>query len=400
MPRLSLWKPTKGNDFKFMDNRVREMFVIGGTGINIHKYLGPVNQGDTKKADQPLYENQSVSNIQDLLFMENRDRKYEKDVSFMKGIYNVQDIDFDLSQFGLFLQNDTIFITFHLNDMVDILGRKLISGDVIELPHLKDDYALEDGETDKVYESLKRYYVIQDGSRASEGFSQTWYPHLWRVKCTPLVDAQEYRDIIGDITAGVDGTDDTLKSLLSDYSKNLEINDAIVQQAEAMAPYVQDVVDGRSGYDTTRFWIAPSEDDGSILLVTADEGEVTTDAGKESADVFYGMPIEKIDHYLSGDGIPPNGAPVLTLTSFPVTPVKGEYVLRVDYMPNRLYIFNGKKWVYVEDNVRMQITNYTDRYTYKTKNFNDKTSITLADGTKLDSKQSLSNVLRAREDEE
>ncbi len=400
MPRLSLWKPTKGNDFKFMDNRVREMFVIGGTGINIHKYLGPVNQGDTKKADQPLYENQSVSNIQDLLFMENRDRKYEKDVSFMKGIYNVQDIDFDLSQFGLFLQNDTIFITFHLNDMVDILGRKLISGDVIELPHLKDDYALEDGETDKVYESLKRYYVIQDGSRASEGFSQTWYPHLWRVKCTPLVDAQEYRDIIGDITAGVDGTDDTLKSLLSDYSKNLEINDAIVQQAEAMAPYVQDVVDGRSGYDTTRFWIAPAEEDGSILLVTADEGEVTTDAGKESADVFYGMPVEKIDHYLSGDGIPPNGAPVLTLTSFPATPVKGEYVLRVDYMPNRLYIFNGKKWVYVEDNVRMQITNYTDRYTYKTKNFNDKTSITLADGTKLDSKQSLSNVLRAREDEE
>ncbi len=181
---------------------------------------------------------------------------------------------------------------------------------------------------------------------------------------------------------------------------DLEINDAIVQQAEAMAPYVQDVVDGRSGYDTTRFWIAPAEEDGSILLVTADEGEVTTDAGKESADVFYGMPVEKIDHYLSGDGIPPNGAPVLTLTSFPATPVKGEYVLRVDYMPNRLYIFNGKKWVYVEDNVRMQITNYTDRYTYKTKNFNDKTSITLADGTKLDSKQSLSNVLRAREDEE
>lgn len=400
MPRLSLWKPTKGNDFKFMDNRIREMFVIGGTGINIHKYLGPVSQGNTNTADQPLYENQSVSNIQDLLFMENRDRKYDKDVTFMKGIYNVQDVDFDLSQFGLFLQNDTIFITFHLNDMVDILGRKIISGDVIELPHLKDDYALEDGETDKVYESLKRYYVVQDGNRASEGFSQTWYPHLWRVKCTPLVDAQEYRDIIGDITSGVSGDDDTLKNILSDYSKNLEINDAIVQQAEAMAPYLQDVADGRSGYDTTRFWIAPSEEDGSILLVTADDSSLAADAEKESADVFYGMPEEKISHYLAGDGVPPNGAPATPLTSFPATPVKGEYVLRVDYMPNRLYIFNGKKWVYVEDNVRMQITNYTDRYTYRTKTFNDKTSITLADGSKVDSRQSLSNVLRAREDEE
>jgi len=400
MPRLSLWKPTKGNDFKFMDNRIREQFIIGGTGVNVHKYLGPVNQGNTKKADQPLYENQSVSNIQDLLFMENRDRKYEKDVNFMKGLYNVQDIDFDLSQFGLFLQNDTIFITFHLNDMVDILGRKLISGDVIELPHLQDDHALEDEEVDKVYESLKRYYVVQDGNRAAEGFSQTWYPHLWRVKCTPLVDAQEYRDIIGDITSGVDGEDDTLKSILSDYSKNLEINDAVVKQAEAMAPYVQDVVDGRSGYDTTRFWIAPSKDDGSILLVSADDGSLTSDAEKESADVFYGMSEEKISHYLAGDGVPPNGAPATLLTSFPATPVKGEYVLRVDYMPNRLYIFNGKKWAFVEDNVRMQITNYTDRYTYRTKTFNDKTSITLADGSEVKARQSLSNVLRAREDEE
>ncbi len=105
MPRLSLWKPTKGNDFKFMDNRIREQFIIGGTGINIHKYMGPVNQGDLKKADQPMYTNNSVTNIQDLLFLENRDRKYEKDVTFMKGVYNVQDIDFNLSQFGMFLQN-------------------------------------------------------------------------------------------------------------------------------------------------------------------------------------------------------------------------------------------------------------------------------------------------------
>ena len=117
-------------------------------------------------------------------------------------------------------------------------------------------------------------------------------------------------------------------------------------------------------------------------------------------DLFYGLPEEKIKHYLAGDGIPPNGAAVSPLTSFPPTPVKGEYVLRTDYMPNRLYIFNGKKWVYVEDNVRMQITNTSDRSTYKTKNFNNKTSITLADGTKISSKQSLSNVLRAREDSE
>jgi len=29
----------------------------------------------------------------------------------LRGIYNVADVDFDMSQFGLFLQNDTLFMT-------------------------------------------------------------------------------------------------------------------------------------------------------------------------------------------------------------------------------------------------------------------------------------------------
>ena len=67
-------------------------------------------------------------------------------------------------------------------------------------------------------------------------------------------------------------------------------------------------------------------------------------------------------------------------------------------MPNRLYVYNGRKWVHVEDNVRMDITNTGTRSTYRTKLFNEKTSIILADGTKIDSRQSLSNILSARED--
>ena len=62
----------------------------------------------------------------------------------LRGIYNVQDIDFDLTQFGLFLANDTLFINFHMNDMIDTLGRKLMSGDVLELPHLKDFHPLDE----------------------------------------------------------------------------------------------------------------------------------------------------------------------------------------------------------------------------------------------------------------
>jgi hypothetical protein len=67
-------------------------------------------------ATQPTYETVDVLNIQDLLLLENRDRIYDPDVYVIRGVYNTQDVDFDLTQFGLFLNNDTIFMTFHYND--------------------------------------------------------------------------------------------------------------------------------------------------------------------------------------------------------------------------------------------------------------------------------------------
>ena len=137
MPRLSLFKPEKGNDFAFMDRNISEMFQIGGTDAYIHKYVSPNDQGETNDATQPQRSGDSLDElaIQDMLFLENRDRKYESDVYHTRVIYNVSDIDFDLSQFGLFLQNDQLFMTFHIRDIVDALGRKIMAGDVIELPN-------------------------------------------------------------------------------------------------------------------------------------------------------------------------------------------------------------------------------------------------------------------------
>ena len=462
MPRLSLYRPEKGNDFRFIDRSAWEMFQVGGTDVLVHRYIGPgaAIQGDTPST--PTYTTDNVANIQDLLFLENRDRKYDPDVYVMRGVYNISDIDFNLSQFGLFLQNDTIFITFHITDTVEKLGRKIIAGDVIELPHLKDEYALND-----LTFALKRFFVIEEVSRAAEGFSATWYPHLYRAKCKPLVDSQEFKQILDDIAdrefykgtynstityypsdvvlaangkkyqviqevTGVAPPNntyyalaDTLRDVVSTYEKEMQITAAVLDQADADVP--------RSGYDTSKYYTLQRTDDGTAELASVDASTVTVDAQTQATDlagnllydtngdaIYVGQTASTVilpadgdgyEGYLTKDGIPPNGAPFTAGISFPNNPVNGQFALRTDYLPNRLFRFDGSRWRKFEDNVRMTMNNLGDsdvaagntfagkdvRKTQKTTFINNPTVNTI-DGNTVKEKQSLSKALRPEAD--
>ena len=396
MPRLSLYRPEKGNDFRMLDRTINEQFQAGGTDIVIHKYLGPVDPeaGEATPAT-PVNSNAIPElGIQDVLFMENRDRKYEKDVYVARGIYTMQDLDFNLQQFGFFLTNDNIMITFHLRSTVELLGRKIMPGDVFELPHLKDEYALGD---DMV--ALKRFYVVTDVVRPATGYSQTWYPHLLRAKCQPLVDAQEYKDIL-DQDSG-DGAN-SLRDILSTYNQNIAINNQIIAQAEEDA--------GLSGYDTSHFYILPLNEDNQTLNVR-DTTDTDVDASYEgtAADASSVFVTPDKDVYISmyqGDGVPPNGAPYTFGIEYPFNPGIGAYHLRTDYMPNRLFRFNGNGWEYVESNVRMTLTNKPvdslpapdalTRHTQIGSFINNNNTATIA-GNVVVERQSLSKALKKRQ---
>jgi hypothetical protein len=297
-----------------------------------------------------------------------------------------------------------------------------MAGDVIELPHLKDDHALND-----LSFALKRFYVIEEISRASEGFSVTWYPHLYRAKCKPLVDSQEYKDIL-DGVAG-EGSDLTLRDVMSTYEKEMQITQAVLDQAETDAP--------KSGYDTSRYYHLQKDTEGNAALVTvdsdlvaqysADRGEPALDengdpvldengdpvyAGVNASTLNQTMDGKYYDGYITEDGIPANGAPFSAGIAFPVNPTLGQYCLRKDYLPNRLFRFNGTRWAKIEDVARMTMSNLgTDdvlsgqRFEGKDVRLNQKGSFinndasAKIDGRTVQEKQGLSKALRPKADE-
>jgi dUTPase len=262
----------------------------------------------------------------------------------------VQDIDFDLSQFGLFLDNDTLFLTVHINSSVKTVGRKIISGDVLELPHLKDPYNLKD-----VSYALKRFYVVEDVSRASEGFTPTWYPHLYRLKLKQIVDSQEYREIL-DLPADEDTPGgDTLRDMLSTFEREMQVNESVVEQAEADAPL--------SGYDIAHYY---------SLDVDTTANSSTVNIRQVDSD-YTTAPPQRAGYqgYLLGDENTPNGNAFGHGIQFPKDPQKGDYFLRTDFAPKRMFQYDGNKWVKVHDGVRMTMTNSQDRRTQKTKYYNN-----------------------------
>jgi len=360
LPRISLWRDGRhSNDYRFFDRNIAEFMNASGTGVLVHKYLGPIAQPQSTDITQPTNATQSELNIQDLLFLENRDRRYEQDVYKIRGCYQVADNSFDLSQFGLFLQTGTLFMTFHLTEMINAIGRRLMNGDVLELQHLIDYDVLNPD----LPAALKRFFVISDCTRGAEGYSPTWWPHIWRCKLNPLVDSQEYSDILKKITISDDSTT-PLRDIMSTYNQYSSINQAIVSQAEVELP--------KSGYDTTPIWHRSTDEQ---------------------------TPDFSVNAYLGNTDAAPNGEPVTQGIVFPQNPDVGDYCLRVDFLPNRLFRWDGVRWRRIEDKVRSNITNNaSDNVTQRNTFITNTNTYRDVNNNLQPQKQSLHEVLKPKAD--
>jgi hypothetical protein len=300
---------------------------------------------------------------------------------------------------------------------------------VIEVPNLTDYHPLDN----TLVKSLPRYYVIQDANFASEGFSVTWLPHLWRIKATPMVNAQEYSQIINEpfmpeniwdngnfypagtivnygntyyqasqnVPAGTDITNtaywtiitdpDTVGDKQSTRPKDLAINDAILTQAYNDVPL--------SGYDNVKFYILPTGPNGEpgSAGLTADDTFPTVD-GTQTGEGITPKSFGYVQGYLTGSTTAPNGLPVTPGVAFPPNPVLGNYCLRLDYFPNRLFRYDGRAWVAITDNVRTDLDYATQSLTQRSSFVNNTYTVPTTDQGNIPSRQSLSEILEPQPD--
>ena len=377
MSRISLWNPQKGNDFTFADRSIGENFRIAGDGILVHEYIGPTTDSNGGV-------DTTLTTIQDVLFLTNNNRKYNPNVVELRGHHVPQDVNYDLSQFGIFLSSDVIRIQFHYNDMVDAIGRKLIAGDVLEFPSMRDVPIFDNAV------GINRYYVIQDALYAAAGYGNKWFPHIWLVRAKLMTASVEFKEIIdqaasGQTNGGVGqgigimpegftntaddngnpglGQSPSITDSLNLFCKIINISDAIVTEAEQNA------------------FFDPKFFESANLYIYMDE--VTN------------YPIIG-SYYFNGDGIPPNGNSLLGAgISFPPGMTDGQYYLRLDYFPERLFQKQGNTYKLIEENV---LKHWTAENRILDSFINNNKDTILSDGTIIPEKQAVSEVVRQKVD--
>jgi hypothetical protein len=187
----------------------------------------------------------------------------------------------------------------------------------------------------------------------------------------------------------------TIGDVDSTRNKDLQINDALLAQAEIDVPL--------SGYDTVKFFIFPTNPDGTPAdptSVTIDSTNIDVDqTGVNTADASQTPLADGYTMgYLTGDGIAPNGLPVTPGISFPTNPQQGAYALRLDYFPNRLFRYDGRRWIHIEDAVRTDLGNGPLNNTLRSSFVNNTYTVNTTDLGNVPSRQSLSELLKPRAD--
>jgi len=166
----------------------------------------------------------------------------------------------------------------------------------------------------------------------------------------------------------------------------MQINEAVLNQAneDITGDPNQPVI---SGYDTKQYFVVPTDDEGNVAI--NDDGSSTPTLKTAKGNFYVG--------YLTDQGVPPNGALYGFGSQFPQGAGEGEFFLRTDYFPNRLFRYDGNRWVKYEDNVRVE-TPSSDNAKTQIGTFVNNSETNTINGEQVNEKQALSQVLKPKAD--
>lgn len=274
-----------------------------------------------------------IKNIQDKIFLENRDRNYSIEPVLTKAVYTPVDYQAFLAKMGFnSLYNSEVFLfEFSFQKTIRQIGRPIVIGDILQLPS-------ETFYTPQLKATLK-YLEVTAVSWAASSFTAHWVPTILRVVAQPAMASQETQDILGKLTEDKDSlnTSDNNDGIRDKkYQDVHDIDQTIRAEANTAVPQRgQDFANRQKLSGDLKDWI---------------EGN------------FPELNAEKIDRrrtVWSVDGLPPNGEDYSEGDDFPEKPKDGDYH-RLTYenidrnIPPRLYRFSKAKnrWIFLETDRR------------------------------------------------
>lgn len=278
------------------------------------------------------FEKTNIDNIQDKIFMENRDRDYSEFPEKIKGSYQPFDSQSYISKFGVAnaFGGEQYFIELNWSAAVQVLGRPIVVGDIIQLPS-------ETQYTASLTPVLK-YLMVSDVGWSTNGYSAQWIPLMVRIIASPAFASPETQDVFGKLTEDYDemGVADVGDGVNNKkYQDISDIDHTIRAQANTNVP--------ERGEDTANVQKFSDE-----LYEWADDHGLTTLSDHD-----------RTRNNWANDGMPPNGEPFTQGDDFPPSP-KDKAWHRLTYtrirqgIPPRLYRFSAAKgsWIYLETDRR------------------------------------------------
>jgi hypothetical protein len=279
------------------------------------------------------YDPTHISNIQDKILLENRDRDYNSEPIVVKGSYDLLDVQSELTRFGIELPSQQIYMQVNFTACVAALGRPLVIGDIIQLP--------SETQYDAELNPIEKWMEVTDTSWSTEGYTPGWRPTLMRIILQPAFVSQETQDIFGDLAEN-------------------EIPDelGLVDKGDGRHPIFQDYSDASQEAEAEALDAVPqrgAETSGTIRAWEEEEVQAASDQGLGNLQKIGQNPIG----FQTEDAMPPNNAPFTEGDSYPTSPTHGDYH-RLTYeainsdVPARLYRYSSSKgrWIFLEKDKR------------------------------------------------